>query len=176
MRMLCLKMALLAICAVVGAHSPAHAKPKSAFAPKAIVEWIYATAIKPEKGEKSPRGGEFLFEANELKASFSGGFGEIHTRAYSNANEDADGPVVGFDPVTNSQDPDFTRYVVEVETQDASHAIVAAKMWARKARTPTIVRYDFVKENEAWKIDDIRSAVEKEPWSLRELLKLNTKP
>ncbi len=32
------------------------------------------------------------------------------------------------------------------------------------------VRYDFVREGNLWKIDNIRGAVEKTPWSVREML------
>lgn len=149
---------------------PAQAKPPAAATtPQAIVDWVYAQAIKPLKGEKSPQGGGFLLDAAEMKADFSAAFVKAWTTAHAKAKED-DGPIIDFDPATNSQDPDFARYRTSVEKTSDTTATIAANMWTKTGKVPTIVRYDFVKEGNVWKIDDIRGTVEKDPWSIRKLL------
>lgn len=47
---------------------------------------------------------------------------------------------------------------------------LTARHSARKNSADDIIRYDFVRETGGWKIDDIRSAVDGKPWSIRQLL------
>jgi len=84
------------------------------------------------------------------------------------------GPV-GFDPVTNSQDPDVKSFKVAAKKQAADRATMAVTIEAhrRDARANAAdktVRYDFVLEAGQWKIDDIKGAVDGSPWSVRALL------
>ena len=148
------------------------ARPATARTPEALIDWIYKEAIKPEsKTIKGPQGGGFLFEEGEMKASFSRAFHAAYVKAHAEAKEE-DGPIIGFDPVTNSQDPDFARFRVELEKGDDKTAVFAVSLWTKKGRKPyTTVRYDMVLEGGIWKIDDIRGSVENEPWSIRELVK-----
>lgn len=147
------------------------ARPASAKTPEALIDWIYKEAIKPEsKTIKGPQGGGFLFEDAEMKACLSNAFYTQYVKAHAEAKEE-DGPIIGFDPVTNSQDPDFARFRVEREKGDDKTATIRASMWTKTGRKPTIVRYDMVLENGVWKIDDIRGSVENDPWSIRELVK-----
>jgi hypothetical protein len=85
-----------------------------------------------------------------------------------------DGDPLGFDPVTNSQDPDVKSFKVVVEKAGADKATVAVTLTAhhspRKNRADDVVRYDFVREGGGWKIDDFRGAVDGKPWSVRQLL------
>ncbi len=146
------------------------AAAKGAIPPQTIVERIYARAIRPLPGEHTPGGGSFLFEKPSLAVRFTTGFIDLWTRAYAVADEDVEGPLIDFDVVTNSQDPDFDRYRAEVESQAVGRQVVAAKMWTRTGRTPEVVRYDFILERGAWRIDNIRGSVENDPWSLRDIL------
>jgi hypothetical protein len=82
---------------------------------------------------------------------------------------------VGFDPVTNSQDPDVKSFEVVAEKQDGDKATMAVTIEAhqRDARAnpaDKTIRYDFVREAGQWKIDDIKGAVDGTPWSVRALL------
>ena len=83
------------------------------------------------------------------------------------------GPV-DFDPVSNSQDPDVASFKVASEKLDANSATVAAtftsRQTTRKSADDFTVRYDFVREGVAWKIDDIRGTVDGERWSIRAML------
>jgi hypothetical protein len=86
-----------------------------------------------------------------------------------------DGGPVGFDPVTNSQDPDVKSFKVAAEKQAADKATVAVtieshQQEARANPVDKTIRYDFVHEAGQWKIDDIKGAVDGGPWSVRALL------
>jgi hypothetical protein len=39
----------------------------------------------------------------------------------------------------------------------------------------TVVNWDFLREGGAWKIDNIRSSIDKKPWTLRENLLMHLK-
>ena len=77
-------------------------------------------------------------------------------------------------PVTKSQDLDVKSFKVVSKKSEANKATVTvtltARHSARKNSADDIIRYDFVRETGAWKIDDIRSAVDGKPWSIRQLL------
>lgn len=85
-----------------------------------------------------------------------------------------DEPVPGFDVASNSQGMDVTSVTVKVERQDARTAIVAATLasaypFARNSPEENVVRYDFVREDGAWKIDDVRGTIHPNAWSLRQI-------
>jgi hypothetical protein len=96
----------------------------------------------------------------------------IYTRV---AKGKGDGGPVGFDPVTNSQDPDVKSFKVAAEKQAADKATVAVTIEShqqdsRANQADKTIRYDFVHEAGRWKIDDIKGAVDGGPWSVRALL------
>ena len=83
------------------------------------------------------------------------------------------GPV-DFDPVTNSQDPDVKSFKTVAEKLEADKAVIAVtiagRRTARAKPADNTVRYNFVRDNGQWKIDDISGAVDGEPWSIHGLL------
>jgi hypothetical protein len=88
------------------------------------------------------------------------------------------GPV-DFDPVTNSQEPDVKSFKVDTEKSEADKATIAVIITGRntpprKAADQT-VRYEFVRDGAAWKIDDINGASDGAPWSIRGLLSASLK-
>jgi hypothetical protein len=125
--------------------------------PVAIIKAIYARVIKG----KGDGGGNFVFETKAAKAK-----SDART-----AKGDAGPP--GFDPITNSQDPDVKSFKVVSEKSEPNKATVAVTLTAhqgqRKFPADNVVRYDFVREADGWKIDDFRGAVDGEPWSVRQL-------
>jgi len=83
-----------------------------------------------------------------------------------------DEPVPGFDIASNSQGLEIARAEVKVERQDAQRATVVAKLipgapFHRNSPEENVVRYDFVRENGHWKIDDVRTTNGTKPWSAR---------
>ena len=138
--------------------------------PVAIVTAIYQKAAKG-KGES---GGQFLWLDPKVRPrTFSRSLVALWAKAEAATPEGDIGPV-DFDPVTNSQDPGVKSFSVVSEKQTAEKATVAVTMTEtvaqRSAATDRTVRYDFVREEGRWKIDDIRSTADGRPWSLRKIL------
>ena len=82
------------------------------------------------------------------------------------------GPI-DFDPVTNSQDPDVKSFKVAAEKLEADKAVIAVTITGHTARakpSDEIVRYNFVRDDGKWKIDDISGTVDGEAWSIRDML------
>jgi hypothetical protein len=65
-------------------------------------------------------------------------------------------------------------FTVKTLSEDASHMSVVARLapdnWVRKSERENEIRYDLVWEHGRWKIDDIRSVIEPNTWSLRAIL------
>lgn len=151
--------------------STAFAKPAAkAATPKAIVEKIYAYALK----EKGTKGMPFKFDSKKpLDPEFSSAMAAIWKKQAPLADK-AGQSLVDFDIVANSQDPQIKNVKITVEKEDDTSATVAAAFEVggveNEPSTPDVVRYDFVKENGAWKIDDVRGKVENDAWSFKAIL------
>jgi hypothetical protein len=65
------------------------------------------------------------------------------------------------------------------EKLDADTAVVAVTLTGHGAppskAADQVIRYNFVRDNGQWKIDDISGASDGEPWSIRDLLKESLK-
>jgi Protein of unknown function (DUF3828) len=79
-------------------------------------------------------------------------------------------PILDFDPITNSQDPIVRNLAIAVETADAAKTIVAATFDSESKPPRNVVRYIFVREANAWKIDDIAGENGDDKWDLRDLM------
>jgi Protein of unknown function (DUF3828) len=151
----------------------AHAEP--ADDPVAIVNAIYARAAKG----KGDGGGSFVIETKAAKAKYlSKSLIALWAKADAHTPKGDVGPV-DFDPVTNSQEPDVKSFKVDIEKSESDKATVAVTMTGhntprRKAADQTI-RYEFVRDGAAWRIDDIKGASDGEPWSIRGLLSASLK-
>jgi hypothetical protein len=139
--------------------------------PATIVRAIYQEATKG-KGD----GGSFILDDKSLRRRLlSKSLLAALTQAEAKVEPGDEGPV-DFDPVTNAQDSVVKSFSVASEKQDGDSAVIAVTLIDRKdARPPSsaadlIVRYDFVREGNRWKINDIRGAVDGEPWSLQKML------
>lgn len=151
----------------------ATAVPGVAFAaddPAGIVTAIY-TRVAKGKGDS---GGNFVIENKAAKARYlSQGLNTLWAKADARTRKDEAGPV-DFDPVTNSQDPDVKSFKVVAEKQDAEKATIAVTLESHGSppakAADRIIRYDFVRENGQWRIDDFRGAADGKPWSIRAIL------
>jgi Protein of unknown function (DUF3828) len=81
---------------------------------------------------------------------------------------------VDFDPVTNSQEPNVKSFKLVSEKLEADKAVVAVTISGRGAPRPksvdNTIRYNLVRDNGQWKIDDIGGASDGEAWSIRSML------
>ena len=153
----------------------ARAEPPSANDPAAIVNAIYTRAAKG----KGDGGGGFVIENKAAKAKYlSKSLIRLWAKADAHTPKGDVGPV-DFDPVTNSQEPDVKSFKVDVEKLDAGKAIIAVTITGRntplRKGADQVVRYEFVREADKWKIDDISGTFDGESWSIRDILKESLK-
>ena len=148
----------------------AFAVPPAANDPVAIVNAIYGRAAKG----KGDGGGAFIIENTAARAKYlSKALVALWAKADAHTPKGDVGPV-DFDPVTNSQEPDVKSFSVVTEKLEADKAVIAVTIAghgaARENAADNTVRYNFVRDGEQWKIDDISGASDGEPWSIRAML------
>lgn len=148
----------------------ASAQAPTASDPVGIVTAIYARAASG----KGDNGGAFIIDTKAAKAKYlSRSLVALWAKADARTPKGDVGPV-DFDPVTNSQDPDVKSFEITAEKLEADRATIAAAFSGHRTtlKAPDqTVRYDFVRDANQWKIDDIRGATDGKPWSIREMLK-----
>ena len=138
--------------------------------PVAIVNAIYARAAKG----KGDGGGAFIIETKAAKAKYlSKALVALWAKADAHTPKGDVGPV-DFDPVTNSQEPDVKSLTVTPEKLEADKAVIAVTIAGRGAPranpADNTIRYDFVRDDGRWKIDDISGSSDGEAWSIRGML------
>lgn len=153
---------------------PAKPSPGTAEDPVAILNGIYARAAKG----KGTGGAAFVIENDAAKAKYlSKSLIELWARADANTPKE-DVPPIDFDPVTNSQEPDVKSFTVATEKQDPDTAVIVVTISGRMPRakpSDNTIRYNYVREDGKWKIDDISGTIDGEAWSLRDILKESLK-
>jgi Protein of unknown function (DUF3828) len=163
------KLILSGATALLATVLPRHAA--AADDPAGILTAIY-TRVTKGKGDG---GGAFVIQTRASRTKYlSNALVALWSKADARTSKGDGGPV-GFDPVTNSQDPDVKAFKLVAEKQAADKATVAVTLEShqRSARAnpaDKTIRYDFVHEAGQWKIDDIKGAVDGNPWSVRALL------
>jgi hypothetical protein len=147
----------------------ARAAQSSANDPVAIINAIYTHAAKG----KGDGGGAFIIENDAAKAKYlSKSLVALWARADAHTPKGDVGPI-DFDPVTNSQDPDVKSFKVVAEKLEADKAVIAVTITGRTARakpSDDVVRYNFLRDDGKWKIDDISSTIDGEVWSIHDIL------
>jgi len=147
----------------------ASAAPASQNDPVAIINAIYTRVAKGE----GDSGGAFVIENKAAKAKYlSRSLVDLWAKADANTPKGDVGPI-DFDPVTNSQEPDVKSFKVVPEKLEADKAVIAVTITGRTARakpSDDIVRYNFVRDDGKWKIDDISGTIGGEAWSIRDIL------
>lgn len=139
--------------------------------PVAIVVAIYAPYTKPSAkpgAQTTMASAEHRKRMNVFSATL------LRDWAKADARTQEEGfATVDFDLPSNSQDPDIKSVALKVERLDEARAVIAATLTPRRGKPRKgdgIVRYDFIRENGGWKIDDIRGKSSGEPWGLREIV------
>src|ERR1700682_2483632 len=153
----------------------ASAAPPAPNDPVAIVTAIY---IRAAKG-KGDGGGAFVIESKAAKAKYlSKSLVELWAKADAHTPKGDVGPV-DFDPVTNSQEPDVKSFKLVPEKLDADKAVIAVTIAGRGApRAKSIdntIRYNLVRDDGQWKIDDISGARDGEAGSIRQMVASSVK-
>ena len=153
----------------------AGAIPRRVFAaaaddPVTIINAIYARAAKGN----GDGGGAFVIDAKAAKAKYlSKALVALWAKADAHTPKGDVGPV-DFDPVTNSQEPDVKSFAVTPEKLEGDKAVIAVTIAGRGAPrakpADNVIRYDFVRDDGRWKIDDISGSSDGEAWSIRGML------
>ncbi|QQN61595.1 DUF3828 domain-containing protein [Bradyrhizobium diazoefficiens] len=151
------------------AATPAFAQAPTAGVPGAILTAIYTRAAKG----KGDGGAAFVTENKAAKARYlSKALVALWAKADAHTPKGDVGPI-DFDPVTNSQEPDVKSFKIDEEKMEADKATLAVTIAGHhNDRKPAdqIVRYDFVREANSWKIDNIKGSSDGETWSIRKIL------
>jgi hypothetical protein len=163
-------LVLAASTALLGAAVPGFAQAPTPNDPLAIINAIYARAAKG----KGDGGGGFVTADKAARAKYlSKSLAALWAKAEAHTPKGDVGPI-DFDPVTNSQEPDVKSVVVTAETTTADSATIMVRITGYHEPRPkpadSVIRYAFVRDGGHWKIDDIASASDGEPWSIRGLL------
>jgi hypothetical protein len=74
-------------------------------------------------------------------------------------------PILDFDPVTDSQDPQVEKLAIAAD----GDAAAVATFYSGDVKH--VVRYSFVREGDAWKVDDISGGAGDDKWDLRDIIK-----
>jgi hypothetical protein len=147
------------------------ALPLPALAQQDGPQTLIAAIYKRASAGKGEDGGGFVWvNAKDRARYLTSGLRKVwHDSDARTAKGDQNPP--GFDPITNSQDPKVSEVKIAVEKQDAQRASVAASFrgWGGPDQRDTI-RYDMLRENGRWLIDDIRGTIGGKEWSIRGLL------
>jgi hypothetical protein len=151
------------------------ALPLPALAQQEGPQTLIAAIYKRVSAGKGEDGGGFLWVNEKDRARWlSKGLRKIWRDSDARTAKGDQTPP-GFDPITNSQDPKVREVKVAVEKQDAQRAVVAAsfRSWVGPESRVTL-RYDMLRENGRWLIDDIRGTIDGKEWSVRALLLAHT--
>jgi Protein of unknown function (DUF3828) len=142
--------------------------------PTAILTAIY-TRVTKGKGDS---GGGFVIENKAAKAKYlSKELIALWAKADAHTPKGDVGPI-DFDPVTNSQDSDVKSFKLVTEKLEADKAAIAVTITGARPRTKAadqIVHYDFVRDGDKWKIDDIKGSDDGTAWSIRGMLEESLK-
>ena len=178
--MIATRLALAGLCLGAGssiALLPAAAQTKAAAVaapvaveePRDIVAALYKRAALDVKKDKVSS-----FDNRDTRAKyFSKSFDLLVTSAETKAAHDGTS-TLDFDPISASQDAELQKVTLKTDVLELGKAVVSASF--SNHGQPTVVTYDFVKDEGAWKINDIKGTTEKEAWSVRKILTASGKP
>jgi hypothetical protein len=80
-----------------------------------------------------------------------------------------DEPDLDFDPVCASNDPSVLDLTITTESQSDTRAVVVASFQSHDEKDRILLRYLLVKENGAWKVDDVIS-IGKDKWQVSKIV------
>ena len=137
--------------------------------PRDVVAALYKLAVTEAKKAKplSP-----FYDPKAREKYFSKSFDLLVTTSETKAAHDG-AAALDFDPISASQAAELQKVTLKPALLELNKAVVSATFLNHKL--PTVVTYDFVKEDGGWKINDIKGTTEKEAWSVRKILRTDGK-
>jgi hypothetical protein len=82
---------------------------------------------------------------------------------------EGDIPNLDFDVVSDSQDPDVHDLRIATESETSENAVVVANFQSHDDTERTVLRYDLVQENGAWKINNVEASG-KSHWRISDII------
>ena len=137
--------------------------------PRDLVAALYKLAAAEVKKARAPSP---FYDPKAREKYFSKSFDLLVTTSETKAAHDG-APALDFDPISASQDAELQKVTLKTDLLELNKAVVSATFLNHKL--PTVVTYDFVKEDGGWKINDIKGTTEKEAWSIRKILRTDGK-
>ena len=141
----------------------------------APVTAIYQRVVASYDGKQNnTENGYFIMKSDKARRRY---FSARTARLWREADRltpKGDVDPLGFDPVTNSQDPLVRAFDTSIEGQDTKSATVVVRISEKpgpiaQPAPREFIRYDMVLERGRWVIDDIRGTIDTE-WSVRKIM------
>ncbi len=173
---LALALVLSATCASAQSFVDKPSAPTAAkMAPVGVEEPrdVVATLYKLAFARAKIKGTSPFLDPAVRKEYFSKSFDVLITTTETKASHAGDA-LLDFDPISASQDAEMQKANLKTDVLESGKAVVSAAFLNHKQ--PTVVTYDFVREGETWRVNDIKGTTEKEAWSVRKILSASGKP
>ena len=144
------------------AASMANSRARADESPVAIVTLFY----KVSAGKDGKYSGNSAYYQDKIRAKyFSKSLRALADASDKKARKE-NGVGLDFDPVTDSQDPS----VKDLKFEPDGEAAVKASFAVEGGADRKVIRYVFVRQNDAWKLDNMTAGVGEDGWDLRKLL------
>ena len=134
--------------------------------PHDVVAAIYARETIEEA--KPSRGGTAFTASSVRTRYFSARFNRLLAWGDRQAEREQGVGPLEFDPVISGQDGKLTKIEIKLDSETPDSAVVSAHFL--NFGEPTVVTYDLVRENGGWAVDDIKGRIEKDNWSVRDMI------
>jgi hypothetical protein len=158
-----LSFILLASASGIDRAAPA---PAAGSDPGDVVSAIYKAAAGP--GGKYDDGNSVFFDSAARKRFLSKNL-QAELRAMEKRTPKGDEPDLDFDPVCACNDPSVEDLKITTDSQTDAQAAVIVTFRAHDEKEPIVLRYPLVKENGAWKVDDVISTG-KDKWQVSKIV------
>jgi hypothetical protein len=134
--------------------------------PSDVVAAIYKAAAGP--GRKYDDGTSVFFDPVGRRRFLSKNL-QAELKAMEKRTPKGDEPDLDFDPVCACNDPSVLDLKITTESQTDTQAVVVASFQSHDEKDRIVLRYLLVKENGAWKVDDVISTG-KDKWQVSKIV------
>lgn len=133
----------------------------------AIVTMFY----KVSAGKDGKYSGNSAYYQDKIRARYFSRALRAAADALDKKAKKENGVGLDFDPVTDSQDPSVKDLKIAQDGESDGESAVKASFSYEKGGALKFVRYVFLRQNDAWKLDNMTSGPGEDGWDLRKLIK-----
>jgi hypothetical protein len=160
------RRAMLSFILLASASGICRAAPAAVNDPSDVVAAIYKAAAGP--GGKYDDGISVFFDPGSRRRFLSKNL-QAELKVMEKRTPKGDESDLDFDPVCACNDPSVEDLKITTESQNDTQAVVVADFQSHDEKDRIVLRYLLVKENGAWKVDDIISTG-KDKWQVRKIV------